>query len=487
MEQPAYNEAPASSDAEPPSAEESSKPPQVATDVPQAEEPVAIGKEQHELAPQDEEITVQVKSQTPGEETVGEPSTRDVETSQQTSGPPDHTDSSTMLQWDAAQMEAEEGGAHAQETAPPPPPKPRGRGRPRGRPPGRGRGASRGAGTGRVAGATRGGGVGRPSSGRGGGRGGKRKRDEGDDGDGDSSDSEVTTPAATMTKSGRNIQKRTSFAPPQEQSPTAATTPAFPKRKWTYRRNPETAVCKVCLRGTSPATNMIVFCDGCNTPYHRFCHHQPIDQSVIDEVDKEWYCKQCQSQRVRPVPESEVSHFVAAGHAPPEQRQRYFASLPQGLLITLLTKATTLHPDLPLFSPDFHARSAGTSTDVNHPTIQPPVNGEQPKEPNELHEESNATTSEAVVATQPKATDADAGPATANHSDDGVEEDDDDAYPDHPPTYPRPGFGLMRQLPPDREDLQWLVEDDDKYGVFTHMYQVDSQAANGAAQDGSDQ
>lgn len=123
---------------------------------------------------------------------------------------------------------------------------------------------------------------------------------------------------------------------------------------------------------------------------------------------------------------------------------------------------------------------------MNQPTIQPPVNGEQQKEPNELHEESNATTSEAVVATQPKATDAGADPATANHSDDGAEEDDD-AYPDHPPTYPRPGFGLMRQLPPDREDLQWLVEDDDKYGVFTHMYQVDSQAANGAAQDGSDQ
>ncbi|KAI6797712.1 hypothetical protein KC361_g3752 [Hortaea werneckii] len=487
MEPSAHSEVPASGDAMPP-AEESPKPPQImATDVPQAEEPVATGKEQHGLPPQDEEVTARLESQMSGEETAGEPITHDVETSQETSGPPDHTDTSTMMHWDAAQKESGEGASHAQESAPPP--KPRGRGRPRGRPPGRGRGASRGAGTSRVAGASRGRGVGRPpASGRGGGRGGKRKRDEGDDGDGDSSDSEVTTPAATMTKSGRNIQKRTSFAPPQEQSPTAATTPAFPKRKRPYRRNPELAVCKVCLRGTSPATNMIVFCDGCNTPYHRFCHHQPIDQSVIDEVDKEWYCKQCQSQRVRPVPESEVSHFVAAGHAPSEQRQRYFASLPQGLLITLLTKATTLHPDLPVFSPDFHARSAGNSTDVNQPDIQPPVKGEQQKEPNELHEDSNATTSEAAVATQPKATaaDADAGKATASHSDDVVEEDDD-AYPDHPPTYPRPGFGLMRQLPPDREDLQWLVEDDDKYGVFTHLYQVDSQAANGAAQDGSDQ
>lgn len=49
---------------------------------------------------------------------------------------------------------------------------------------------------------------------------------------------------------------------------------------------------------------------------------------------------------------------------------------------------------------------------------------------------------------------------------------------DHPANYPRPGYGLMRTLPPEQEDLQWLVDEDDKYGVFSHVYQVDSQAAN---------
>ncbi|KAI7536887.1 hypothetical protein KC331_g11224 [Hortaea werneckii] len=73
MEPPAHNEAPASGDAVPPTADTSLKPPQVTTDVPQAAEPVATGKEQHDLAPQDEEVTAQVKSQTPGEETAGEP------------------------------------------------------------------------------------------------------------------------------------------------------------------------------------------------------------------------------------------------------------------------------------------------------------------------------------------------------------------------------------------------------------------------------
>ena len=158
----------------------------------------------------------------------------------------------------------------------------------------------------------RGRGGGRPRGrGRGGGRGGKRKREE--RGDDDSEDSEIYTPLATTTKSGRSIQKPTSFVPPPP-SPTTTN-----KRKRPYRRNPESAVCKVCLRGTSPASNMIVFCDGCNTPYHRMCHHPPIDQAVVDEVDKEWYCKQCERERVVPVPESEVAEFISAEDASLEQ------------------------------------------------------------------------------------------------------------------------------------------------------------------------
>ena len=58
---------------------------------------------------------------------------------------------------------------------------------------------------------------------------------------------------------------------------------------------------------------------------------------------------------------------------------------------------------------------------------------------------------------------------------------------EHPPNYPRPGQGLMRTLPPEQEDLQWLVDDDDRFGVFSHMYQVDSQAANAGMNGGMGQ
>lgn len=154
---------------------------------------------------------------------------------------------------------------------------------------------------------------------RGSGRGGKRKRGDDDDGDGDRDDSdssEVYTPTAIITKSGRSIQKPTTFVPPP--APAASPTTVV-KRKRTWRRNPENAVCKSCLRGVSPASNMIVFCDGCNTAYHRYCHHPPIDQSVVDEVDKEWYCRQCQRQRIEPVPEAAVADFVAARGASLEE------------------------------------------------------------------------------------------------------------------------------------------------------------------------
>jgi hypothetical protein len=173
---------------------------------------------------------------------------------------------------------------------------------PRGRPPGRPRG-SRGRGTTRAS-----------TRGSRGGRGGKRKRADEDADDGASSDSETYAP--TTTKSGRSVQKPTSFVPPPQPSPPPV--PSY-KKKRTYRRNPESAVCKICLRGVSPASNMIVFCDGCNVPYHRYCHQPPIDQSVIDEVDKEWYCKQCERERIQPVPESHVIGFVAAENASAEE------------------------------------------------------------------------------------------------------------------------------------------------------------------------
>ena len=56
-------------------------------------------------------------------------------------------------------------------------------------------------------------------------------------------------------------------------------------------------MCKMCHRGTSPSTNQIVFCDGCGTPYHQYCHNPPIDNDVVQIQDKEWFCSECVKSR----------------------------------------------------------------------------------------------------------------------------------------------------------------------------------------------
>lgn len=142
----------------------------------------------------------------------------------------------------------------------------RGRGR-GGRPRGRGRGSGRG-------------------------RGGKRKRDESGESEAESDVSATYTPLPTVTKSGRNVNKPSQFNPAPEASPENG-----PKRRRSYRRGPEFALCMKCQRGHSPVNNMIVFCDGCNTPYHQWCHDPQIPKEVIDIAEMEWVCGKCMHAR----------------------------------------------------------------------------------------------------------------------------------------------------------------------------------------------
>jgi hypothetical protein len=112
------------------------------------------------------------------------------------------------------------------------------------------------------------------------------KSDQGDD-DMDSDVSESYTPLPSKTKSGRSVNKPTQYVPVIPEAKPEG------KKRRPYRRNIEAAVCKMCNRGTSPSTNQIVFCDGCGTPYHQYCHDPPIEADVVDIPDKEWFCSTC--------------------------------------------------------------------------------------------------------------------------------------------------------------------------------------------------
>jgi hypothetical protein len=57
---------------------------------------------------------------------------------------------------------------------------------------------------------------------------------------------------------------------------------------------------------------------------------------VIDEVDKEWYCKQCERERIQPVPESHVVGFVSVENASAEEVCAVIPLKP--MMIAILTK-----------------------------------------------------------------------------------------------------------------------------------------------------
>ena len=43
--------------------------------------------------------------------------------------------------------------------------------------------------------------------------------------------------------------------------------------------------------------NMIVFCDGCNTAYHQWCHDPQIPKEVVEIAEMEWVCGKCMNAR----------------------------------------------------------------------------------------------------------------------------------------------------------------------------------------------
>ncbi|KAL9600692.1 MAG: hypothetical protein Q9219_003022 [cf. Caloplaca sp. 3 TL-2023] len=231
---------------------------------------------------------------------------------------------------------------------------------------------NRGTGPGRARGgrASRGNRGGRPRGSRAGAssaRSVKRKRED-DDEKNDSDVSEIITPLPTQSRSGRKITHATNFSPividleektGVSTARTAAKPPALPaearetakgKGKKRSTGPGEASVCKNCGRGYSPVSNMIVFCDGCNGPWHQFCHDPPISTEVIRIVEQEWFCADCQILREEKVHAEGKVSAEALGLV---EKRRYLQSLPTTTLVHLLLHSAILHPDLPIFATPF--------------------------------------------------------------------------------------------------------------------------------------
>lgn len=102
----------------------------------------------------------------------------------------------------------------------------------------------------------------------------------------------------TTTKSGRHILKPETYDPAAEDN--------AKKRNQFGKRTAEQALCKKCMRMHSPATNQMVFCDGCNDPWHQRCHEPWIEDEVVKDQSVNWYCAVCQVKRGRLQPRKKV-------------------------------------------------------------------------------------------------------------------------------------------------------------------------------------
>lgn len=102
----------------------------------------------------------------------------------------------------------------------------------------------------------------------------------------------------TTTKSGRHILKPDTYDPAAEDN--------IKKRNQLGKRTTEQALCKKCTRMHSPATNQMVFCDGCNDPWHQLCHDPWIEDEVVKNPAVSWYCAPCASKRERLQPKKKI-------------------------------------------------------------------------------------------------------------------------------------------------------------------------------------
>lgn len=310
----------------------------------------------------------------------------------------------------------------------------------------------------------------------------KRKRTKGqtgDDSDGSSSDLSdfpqqepapvEATPAAplTMTKSGRQVQKPTTYNP-------AAMDAGTRKRTHYGKRTAEQALCKKCTRMQSPANNQMVFCDGCNDGWHQMCHDPWIEDAVVRDGNRNWYCATCVEKRARQLAKRQKVEVKAPVGPPPreswasktpQQRRAYLMSLPSQDLVNLITISLELHPDLPIFPGTAEPLSAGSAQGAGPPRslfAGTTIEGLFPRA------EANPTGQMNFIRKTPSTSGTAKGRSgtgnvakhqsqSEDYQDNAGEEEEE--YDPLAALWPKPGKGLYSRLPP--EDSERMVDDGD--------------------------
>lgn len=134
--------------------------------------------------------------------------------------------------------------------------------------------------------------------------------DLGDESDDDDAAS-ITEDFPKVTSSGRAVNKPAQFIPAVSDTP--------PKKRAPSKKSVENALCKRCGRGHSPASNMIVFCDGCNNGWHQTCHDPAVSEEAVKDESAAWFCADCTSKKDMKRGAKKAEAPVATPPEPPKQ------------------------------------------------------------------------------------------------------------------------------------------------------------------------
>ena len=298
------------------------------------------------------------------------------------------------------------------------------------------------------------------------------------------SDSAPTPPFA-VTKSGRQVQKPLTYNP-------AAMDVTTRKRTHYGKRTPEQALCKRCTRMHSPATNQMVFCDGCNDGWHQMCHDPWIDDAVVRDMNRSWYCATCVEKRAPHIAKRqklEPKPPVPAGPPPkeswasktPQQRRAYLLTLSNQELVGMIVASLEIHPDLPIFPSAAELSGAGPSQAAGAPrslfagsTVEglfPRADANPTGQINfvrKIADGSAGGRSSSSSSSKGRGGTSNGGKHRLEAEDSQVKVEDDggEEYDPLAALWPKPGKGLYSRLPPDTEDAEHMVDDDD-YEAFS--------------------
>ncbi|KAI0539485.1 hypothetical protein GGR58DRAFT_500126 [Xylaria digitata] len=260
--------------------------------------------------------------------------------------------------------------------------------------------------------------------------------------------------AATMTKSGRQVQKPAQFNPSDSVS--------SQKRKSYGKRTAEQALCKVCTRGLSPSMNQIVFCDGCNFCWHQMCHDPYIDDDFVNDETRSWFCGRCLAKREKALAKKKTLveyKGISWASKSADQRRKYLTDLPHAQLVNIIMYSTELHPDLPIFP----AQESGTSTKRGAQGISVGLTATGALPRADARSNGPASFNSAVSTPDSKASDTKSSTKRKGSTEAQGQVERESSVESIPPSWPKVGQGVLAGLDMNEEDLR----DKNDYEAFS--------------------